>query len=220
MPDAYSPTRSIRVPKTRWKITVIGAAIAALAIGFTWQMREAILTHVAAWWVVSDELTHADAIAVLGGGIDVRPFAAADLYKRGFASTILVANVQMGKAEELGFIPSHTELNREVLLKLGIPAMAIVGFGDNVSSTHDEAEAIREWALVSKAKRIIVPTEIFAARRVQWIFDRELTPIGVQVIVDVLPPPQYTLADWWRHRDGLIDFNNEVLKYLYYRAKE
>ena len=190
-----------------------------LAIGLTWQMREAILTDLAAWWVVSDELTHADAITVLGGDIDTRPFAAADLYKRGFASTILVANVQMSRAEELG-IPSHTELNREVLLKLGIPAMAIVGFGDNVSSTHDEAEAIREWALVSKSKRIIVPTEIFAARRVQWIFDRELTPIGVQVIVDALPPPQYTLADWWRHRSGLIDFNNEVLKYLYYRAKD
>jgi len=196
-----------------------GAAIAALAIGFTWQMREAILTHVAAWWVVSDELTHADAIAVLGGSIDVRPFAAADLYKRGLASTILVANVQMSRAEELG-IPSHTELNREVLLKLGIPAMAIVGFGDNVSSTLDEAEAIREWALASKSKRVIVPTEIFAARRVQWIFDRELNPIGVQVIVHAFAPPQYTLADWWRHRSGLIDFNNEVLKYLYYRAKD
>jgi hypothetical protein len=219
MPDAYSPTRSIQPLKMRWKLTVILAVIAALAIGFTWQMREAILTHVAAWWVVSDELTHADAIAVLGGDIDVRPFAAADLYKRGFASTILVANVQMSRAEELG-IPSHTELTREVLLKLGIPAMAIVGFGDNVSSTRDEAEAIRDWALASKSKRIIVPTEIFASRRVQWIFDRELSPIGVQVIVDVLPPPQYTLADWWRHRSGLIDFNNEVLKYLYYRAKD
>ena len=196
-----------------------GAAIAALAIGFTWQVREAILTHVAAWWAVSDELTHADAIAVLGGDIDVRPFAAADLYKRGFASTILVANVQMSRAEELG-ITSHTELNRKVLLKLGIPAMAIVGFGNNVSSTLDEAEAIREWALASKSKRIIVPTEVFAARRVQWIFDRELTPIGVQVIVHAFPPPQYTLADWWRHRSGLIDFDNEVLKYLYYRAKD
>ena len=101
MSDAYSPTRSIQPLKTRWKIIVIGATIAALAIGFTWQMHEAILTDVAAWWVVSDELTHADAIAVLGGGIDVRPFAAADLYKHGFASTILVANGQMGRAEEL-----------------------------------------------------------------------------------------------------------------------
>jgi hypothetical protein len=98
--------------------------------------------------------------------------------------------------------------------------MAIVAFGDNVSSTHDEAEAIGEWASASKSKRIIVPTEIFAARRVQWIFDRELTPIGVQVIVHALPPPQYTTADWRRHRSGVIDFNNVVLKYLYYRAKD
>jgi glycosyltransferase involved in cell wall biosynthesis len=61
---------------------------------------------------------------------------------------------------------------------------------------------------------------MFAARRVEWIFDRELTPIGVQVIVHALPPPQYTTADWRRHRSGVIDFNNVVLKYLYYRAKD
>jgi len=146
---------------------------------------------------------------VLGGSIDVRPFAAADLYKRGLASKILVANVRMGRAESLGLVPSHTQLNRDVLLKLGIPAMAIVAFGESVSSTHEEAEALREWAVVSQAKRIIIPTELFAARRAQWVFDRELAPKGVHVMVYALPPPEYTLADWWHHRYGLIDFNNE-----------
>ena len=219
MPDLQTHTKSIRPLRTRWRRAGIGLALALFAIGLAWQIREPILQRIGAWWVISDDLTHADAIAVLGGSIDVRPFAAADLYQRGFASKILVANVRMGRADSLGFVPSNTQLNRDVLLKLGIPATAIVTFGKSVSSTHDEAEALREWALESQAKRIIIPTDLFAARRVQWVFDRELTPIGVHVIVHAFPPPEYTLADWWHSRYGLIDFQNEVLKYLYYRAE-
>jgi uncharacterized SAM-binding protein YcdF (DUF218 family) len=209
MPEVQTHTPLVKPLRTRWRQAVIGLAIAVLTAGFVWQVRGPILQRVGAWWVISDELTHADAIVVLGGSIDVRPFAAADLYKRGLASKILVANVRMGRAESLGLVPSHTQLNRDVLLKLGIPAMAIVAFGESVSSTHEEAEALREWAVVSQAKRIIIPTELFAARRAQWVFDRELAPKGVHVMVYALPPPEYTLADWWHHRYGLIDFNNE-----------
>src|SRR5262249_9542592 len=111
MPDAQYHPQLVRPLKTRWGRAVIGLAIVLLAIGFGWEEREPILQRLAAWWIVSDELTHADAIVVLGGDIDVRPFAAAALYNRGFASKILVANVQMGRAERLGFVPSHTQLN-------------------------------------------------------------------------------------------------------------
>ena len=219
MPDVQNHLQLARPLKTRWGRAVIGLAIAVLAIGIGWAEREPILQRLAAWWVVSDELTHADAIVVLGGDIDVRPFAAAALYERGFASKILVPNVRMGRAERLGFVPSHTQLNCDVLLNLGIPETAVDTFGEDVSSTREEAQALREWALASQAKRVIVPTEFFAARRTRWILARELDPIGVEVIVHAFPPDEYVLADWWRHRYGLIDFNNEVLKYLYYRAR-
>jgi DUF218 domain len=200
----------------RFGITI---AIAVLAFGLAWEENERILQGIGAWWAVSDELFRADAIIVLGGSIDVRPFAAADLYKQGFADKILVSNVRLSRAEGLGFVPSHTELNRSVLLQLGVPATAIAILGNDISSTHQEAAAVGEWASRSHAKRIIVPTEIFAARRTQWIFKQKLARIGVDVIVHALSPPNYTLADWWRHRYGLIDFNNEFIKYLYYRAR-
>jgi uncharacterized SAM-binding protein YcdF (DUF218 family) len=212
-------TQSVRRKRIRRLRVSIGLAIAVLATGLAWEEHERIFQDIGAWWVVSDELAHADAIVVLGGSIDVRPFAAADLYQRGFADKILVANVQLSRAEVLGFVPSHTENNRSVLLQLGIPAAAVATFGKDVSSTQQEAAAVREWASSSHAKRIIVPTEIFAARRTRWIFKHELAPIGVEVIVHALPPQDYTLADWWRHRYGLIDFNNELIKYLYYRAR-
>jgi uncharacterized SAM-binding protein YcdF (DUF218 family) len=216
MPEIENHTRPLRKRRRR---AMIGLAIVALAPGIAWLEHEPILRHIAGWWAVSDALAHADAIVVLGGDIDVRPFAAAALYKQGYAAKVLVSNIQLGKAERLGLVPSNTEQNRDVLRKLGVPETAIVIIGENNSSTQQEAVAVRQWALQSQAKRIIVPTELFATRRTRWIFDRELGPVGVEVLVHAFASPGYTLADWWRHRYGLIDFNNEVLKYLYYRAK-
>jgi len=219
MADVQSPTPADQAPKTRWRRAAIGFALAAIAIGLGWVERAPVLQTIAAGWVVSEELAHADAVVVLGGGIDVRPFAAAALYKRGLADAILVSNARKGKAERLGLIPTHAELNRDVLIKLGVPATAIGDFGDDLSSTQEEARALRAWAAQRQAKSIIVPTELFAGRRVRWIFERELAPIGVRVIVHTYGATDYTLADWWRHRSGVIDFNNEVLKYLYYRVR-
>lgn len=200
---------------------MIGAAVAAVVsvTGVAWAERESVLQQICTWWAVSDTLTKADAIVVLGGDFDVRPFAAAELYKQHLASVVLLSNVQLGRAERLGFIPSHTELNREVLLKLAVPAAAIATFGHDLSSTQEEAAAVREWAIQSQARRIIIPTELFATRRTRWIFDRELAPIGVEVLIAAYPSDQYTTANWWQYRSGLVDFNNEVLKYLYYRIR-
>ena len=38
-------------------------------------------------------MTRADVVAVLGGGLEVRPFAAAELYKKGFVTKILISQV-------------------------------------------------------------------------------------------------------------------------------
>jgi uncharacterized SAM-binding protein YcdF (DUF218 family) len=208
-----------RPPQSHKRRLIIGFAIVILAVGAAWLKHAPILRQLADWWAVSDDLKHADAVVVLGGDLDVRPFAAAALYKRGFADKVLLSKVAMGRAESLGLIPSHTELNRELLLKLGVPDTAIVNVGRDNSNTFEEAEAVGAWSLQSGAKSVIVPTELFAARRTRWIFNRELDPSGVAVIVHAFPPADYGLADWWRNRHGLVDFNNEVLKYLYYRAE-
>lgn len=205
--------------RRRWqpRRLLAGVAVAVLVAGVLWLAHGPVLTQIGEWWVVSDDLAHADAVVVLGGDLEVRPFAAAALYKAGLAGTVLISDVRMGRAERLGLIPSHTELNRDILLKLGVPAAAIVTFGKDNSSTFEEAEAVRDWALQAHARSVIVPTDPFAARRTRWIFDRELNPSGITAIVHAFRPSNYPLAGWWHTRYGLVDFNNEVLKYLYYR---
>src|SRR5262249_18687311 len=147
----------------------------------------------------------------LGGRTDVRPSAAGDLYKRGFASQILIAKTMRD--------PLDTTLPRQLLLKLGVPTEAIVEFGDKLSSTYEEARAVLEWAKSSGAKSVIIPTELFPSRRVRWTFRREVAPAGIRIIVRAIKPPGYGVENWWKEKSGLIDFRNEVIKFAYYRLR-
>ena len=197
----------------------IALAVLLLTVSAGWLARVQILRRAARVWIVSDSLVPADAVAVLGGGLETRPFAAADLYKKGMARQILISAVRPSPAEKLEIVPSHVELNRAVLLKLGVPPEAILSFGTDVSSTYEEARALSEWARTNGVRSVIVPTEIFSSRRVRWMLDKQIGSIGTRVAVQALPPLEYDADNWWQHEAGVIGFQNEVVKYFYYRLK-
>jgi uncharacterized SAM-binding protein YcdF (DUF218 family) len=217
------PTASTVSPSSRqrrfWFTASILVAAALFALSAAWFARAQILREAARAWIVSDSIVPAEAVAVLGGGLETRPFVAADLYKKGIAPHILVSDVKPSPAEKLGIFSSHVEQNRAVLLKLGVPAEAIEGFGAGVSNTYQEARALSEWVAANRAKRVIVPTELFSSRRVRWILKKELGRVGSQAEILALPPLEYGIDDWWQHEAGIIAFQNEVIKYLYYRVK-
>jgi uncharacterized SAM-binding protein YcdF (DUF218 family) len=190
--------------------------VACLCVG-TWIERDPLLRGMADLWIISDKLTNADAAVVLGGYLEVRPFAAADLYRRGLVNKVIISQVGDDPVVSIGAVLNHTEANRRVLLKLGVPANAIETFGTENRNTRDEAYALRAWADRNNASTLIIPTEIFSARRVQFIFRRELPSKNIEVLP--LEPPGYTRADWWKSDTGLIDFQKEIIKYIYYRLK-
>jgi uncharacterized SAM-binding protein YcdF (DUF218 family) len=199
---------------------VLLALVAVMAVLglWAWLKPEPLLRGAADLWIVSDEPAPADAIAVLGGGIEYRPFAAADYYRRGLAPKILVSNVGATPAERLGVLQSHVRANSEVLQKLGVPAAAIEPFGDHLSDTFTEAVALHEWAVRNGAHRIMVPTDIFAARRLRWTLHHVFGNDAV-TLVPAVNPPEYRRDNWWRNERGVIGLQNEVMKYLYYRLK-
>jgi uncharacterized SAM-binding protein YcdF (DUF218 family) len=192
--------------------------LASIAAG-GWLAGEPMLVGAAKLWIVSDPVSPANAIVVLGGGLDTRPFVAAELWRRGLADKILISQGPEERAVSMGAIPSHSELNREILLKLGVPAGVIETFGTANRNTRDEASALREWADRNAASVFIIPSEIFSARRVGWIFRREFFGTAVSIEVPSFEPPGYSRGDWWKTEQGLIAFQNEFLKYIYYRLK-
>jgi uncharacterized SAM-binding protein YcdF (DUF218 family) len=163
-------------------------------------------------WVVSDRLDQADAIVVLGGGLDLRPAAAAELYKRQLAPRVAVGRSNFDHGRD-------ARRNREILERHGVPATAIVEFAFWPHSTYGEARGILEWARVSGARRVIIPIDIFQTRRVRWIFNHELGPAHIRPIVQAITPSLYSTDDWWLSKVGFKNFRNELVKFAYYRLR-
>jgi uncharacterized SAM-binding protein YcdF (DUF218 family) len=203
----------------RTKRALVGLLLLTAFAAAVWFVRVPLLRGAAELWIVSDAVGPADAIVVLGGGLEERPFAAAEYYKQGLARKVLVSSVGVSRLTVLGILPSHTELNRMVLIKLGIPEAAIEIFGTRLANTEAEAVALREWAVRTHAQSLIVPTEDVSARRQRWVLEHVFAGSGISVRVPALSPSEYNDREWWRSPSGLLTFQNEILKYIYYRFK-
>jgi uncharacterized SAM-binding protein YcdF (DUF218 family) len=132
----------------------------------------------------------------------------------------LLSNHEEGRAAAIGAVQGHTEANRQVLLKLGVPENAIETFGQANKSTKDEAVALREWLDRQGLSTIIIPTDPFGARRVRWIFEREFAGRDdVHIEVPSYDPADHMLAVWWKSPAGLIALQNEFINYIYYRSE-
>jgi len=177
-----------------------------------WVSRGVLFRVVADFWIVSDAVSPAEAVAVLGGRLKTRAFAAADYYQKGLVRKILVSNERHAQSETL-----EDTSTRSVLIELGVTDTAIEFYGAELSSTYEEAVALREWALRTHAHRLIVPTEAFSSRRVRWVLERELAGTGTQVLVPVIDHPGYSRTELGKN--AFTAFKLEVMKYLYYRLK-
>ena len=213
--------RPVRGPVVRkWPRRLLWfAAFCFLLSAFCFAFRSPLLTGLATAWIVNEPLEKADAIVVLGGGLDTRPFEAARLYHEGLAPKILLMNVKPSPTTQLGITQPEKDLTRQVLLKKEVPDSDCITIGDAVASTHDEALAVRAWLVTNHASRIIIPTDLFHTRRVRWLFRKELKDTGASALVVSAPTEEYQATNWWRHEEGLIAFQNEVIKYLYYHLK-
>ncbi|MGV3773293.1 MAG: YdcF family protein [Verrucomicrobiales bacterium] len=181
--------------------------------------RAPILTGLARLWIVNDSLEKADAGVVLGGGLQSRPFKAAELHKKGLAPLILVMNPEPSPTTEINLTPSEAELTRLVLYKEGVQATNIIVAPMRVSSTFDETLAVKEWAASNQVQSLIIPTGLFHTRRARWIFERTLKGENIKLLFVAIPERKYSETNWWKHEEGIIDFQNEALKSIYYLLK-
>jgi len=181
--------------------------------------REPLLRGVARVWIVNEHLSQADAIVVLGGGPETRPFEAARLYHLGLAPKIFVMRPRVQYSARWGLMPAEADLSRNVLLHEKVPAAAIYVSSETVTNSYDESVVLRRWAGENGVKRVIIPTDIFHTRRVRWLYQKQCDNYGIHTEVEAVPVREYTATDWWKHEEGIIALQNEILKYAYYRIK-
>jgi uncharacterized SAM-binding protein YcdF (DUF218 family) len=169
-----------------------------------------------------DPLQPADAIVVLAGTRAERQMEGADLYLAKYAPVVVVtrADSEIDALRELEtrgvrLVRDH-ELDRELLIGLGVPAEALIIPDRLHDNTGDEARTLRELAVARGWRRLIVVSSKYHLRRAAMAFRRALRGTDVDVIARGTRYDQSTPDRWWRRRGDIRFLAWEVPKFVAY----
>jgi uncharacterized SAM-binding protein YcdF (DUF218 family) len=166
-------------------------------------------------------LQKADAIFVFAGSLAERPLEAADLFHEGYAPRIVIT---LATSDQMTFqlrkrgvrIPTQFDLNREVLLQLGIPASALVTPTFVHDNTAEEARTLRELAIEHKWRLVILVSSKYHLRRLTLAAGRALRGTDVKIVprgsrYDASAPER-----WWTRRRDIRWVASELPKLVAY----
>jgi uncharacterized SAM-binding protein YcdF (DUF218 family) len=174
------------------------------------------------WWLPptgkflsdADPLRQTDAVYVLGGGADTRPFVAAALVKAGLADRVLLPSVQIrDKDLEFGFLPDH-EVMRRVLIARGVDPNKISILPGVCDSTDKEAQSLARFLDSNPNMVIGVVTSDFHTRRARILFRRHLGERMQRVVFVAAPCDECSPETWWRSEWGFDTYLMEYTKLL------
>lgn len=168
--------------------------------------------------------SHADVLVVLAGSSTYveRTHLAARLFKERRAPVILLTNdnEQGGWSEAGQRNPFFVERAIDELVGAGVPHAAIEVIPAAVTSTYDEARALREYAVTHNLRTLLVVTSAYHSRRALWTMRRVFHGSGVEVGLEPAAPaaPTPSPALWWLSRRGWKSVAGEYVKLIYYRT--
>ncbi len=173
--------------------------------------------------IVSTPLTRADAIVVMSGSSVYyeRTERAAEYYRQGLANRVLLTNDNLrgewSSAEQRN--PFFWERARNNLLRLGVPEERLEVIGQPVTSTYEEAEALRDYAVAHQLHSLLVVTSAYHSRRALWTLERVFANTGIQLSLQSIETGEQTPAPltWWLHVRGWRMVVGEYAKNVYYR---
>lgn len=177
--------------------------------------------NVGRWLSPQQPLQKADAIFVLAGTVAERPLEAADLYEAGYAPRILVTRDTPEPAVLVAgtrgaSLPQRFELNRQMLLELGVPASALIVPDRIHDNTAAEAQTLRDVAVMLGWKRVIVVSSAYHLRRVSIACRRQLRGTGIELLLRGTRYDPAVPDRWWTRRNDIRWVISEVPKVLAY----
>lgn len=180
------------------------------------------------WWlplpaellVVNDQIRPADAIFVLAGDSLSRPKLAAKLFEQGIAPKIITSgsdyyqHLYLALGERL----IDAEVNKRILVNLGVPEDAIIVFPTG-TGTLNEANALKQYIQKHPMRSFVLVTSYFHSRRLKWIFTKILNDEDISLMVVEADNGKFNTRNWWKTEGGLVTLLNEYIKLAYYYVK-
>lgn len=210
-----APSRQTRTGSRLRRILIV-VVLAALALGAY------AFTTIGPYLTREDPLQKADAVFVLAGTKMLRPLEAADLYREGYASTIVMTR-EMEETSAFEALERRgvrflqdADRARDLFVSMGIPAQAIVVLDRVHDSTAAEAVSLRDLIATRDWRRVIIVTSRFHLARARFAVQRELAGSGAEIIMhpsryDPLRPER-----WWTRRGEIRWVASELPKLVAY----
>jgi uncharacterized SAM-binding protein YcdF (DUF218 family) len=199
-------------------IRLVGIIVVAVSLwwGLAWAAARALVVKVA--------LPRADVLLVLSGAPTYRErfLYAARLFVEGRASKILLTNdgVKGSWSRTLQKNPLLSERATLQMTWAGVPPDRIEVLPGRVSSTHDEAQLMRQYAQAHAIRSILVVTSGFHTRRALWTLRQVFRGTEIKVGVEAAIPESMTSpGTWWWHVRGWQMVPVEYVKLAYYRLR-
>lgn len=195
-----------------------------------WSLLLIVVWAVVAWLaaralVVSAPLSSADAIVVLSGSSAYleRTHKAAELYLEGRAPMVLLTDDHQrgGWSSAQQRNPFFVERATEELIERGVPADRIRIAPGVASSTHIEAQLIKDYALSEPLSSVLVVTSAYHSRRALHTLRKSFAGTDLVVGLDPVPlgPTTASPVFWWLQREGWRSVGGEYVKLIYYWLK-
>ena len=170
-------------------------------------------------------LDKADAIVVLSGSANYKERAqeAARLLFEGHSQRILITNDNQrgpwSSAEQRNLF--FYERSIDEIRNAGVPADKVELLLKPVSSTHEEASLVRQYAEEHGLRSVLIVTSAYHSRRALWVFSRVFRNTGIRIgLVSVAPGDQSPRpATWWLSIRGWKLVPTEYIKMIYYVIK-
>lgn len=195
-------------------------AFAVALIALVYFAHHFFLETLGSYFVVEKPLEPASAIVVLSGEVPFRAMEAAGLYRERWAPKVVLTRGMRREEdfalEALGLTPQGQDvLNRQILLRSGVPAAAIVILPRRVDNTLDELRTVAHDVASPEGAALIIVTSKAHTRRVAKIWNY-VTRGKSKAIIRWARGDPFDIHRWWKERRFSLEVARESLGLLNY----
>jgi uncharacterized SAM-binding protein YcdF (DUF218 family) len=187
-----------------WGLSSVGLVAAVFVFAF---FRAGIFLD-----APSQQPERADLIVTLGGDVGARVHKAAELYRQGFAPTILLTGLEGGHA---GTRSHYLNWRARLLVDRKVPASALL-FDEVSANTWEEAVNTLSLMQARKMQSVLVVSDPPHLRRLDRVWGKVFAGSGIQFRLVAAPMEKWDAAHWWSNEASAQYVVNEYIKLGYY----
>ena len=190
---------------------VVGVIVAMLLLSLVGYF---FLRAAGAYLIIADDLTPVDAIIIMGGGDEGRMNEALELYREKYARIIVLTETGV-RIEELDYLQSFDL--RIQLLNNGIPSGNVLITDSEVTSTLEEAYAVKQLLEMQQFSSAIIVTDPYHTKRTSIIFKDVFSEQDIELYFRPVTPSWYKSRTWFLSPSGWRFTILEYVKILAYK---